>query len=170
MKGVWVGVGVRKCGLTQPLVRILKGMVLFTMWLSHTLLPHSSTNTEASRLLPSGPWRSSGVGGAQQQTRTSHGECEWGLKSQWHRLSLDHDATTLSSQQANFEVSTNRKCSKSKVTRWKKCCGPMNTHHLLRRLLLNDLQTLWYLCVSPDFYIFVKHYCDSISLASIPEV
>lgn len=159
MKGVWVGVGVRKCGLTQPLVRILKGMVLFTMWLSHTLLPHSSTNTEASRLLPSGPWRSSGVGGAQQQTRTSHGECEWGLKSQWHRLSLDHDATTLSSQQANSEVSTNRKCSKSKVTRWKKVLWT-NEHTPPSEEVIAE----WL----PD--ILFKHYCDFISLASVPEV
>jgi len=34
-------------------------MVPFTMWFSHTLLPQSSTYTEASCLQPSGPYSNS---------------------------------------------------------------------------------------------------------------
>lgn len=65
-------------GLTQPLLWILKGMVFFTICVSHTLLPQSSTNTEASRLHPSGPCSNSNQ--PPTWNRKPHGEYQSGVK------------------------------------------------------------------------------------------
>ena len=72
-------------GLTQPLLWILKGMVFFTICDSHTLLPQSSTNTEASRLHPSGPC--SNRNEPSRKNRTSHGPFESGLKQTGYQQS-----------------------------------------------------------------------------------